>query len=147
MRHSSGTQIRRLASACGVAAVLALSATNAPAQTPVNGGTLVVALPGDIQRTDAALTDDTNSAYVMNQVMEGLVGLKPGSRSEIVPVLSSGWTVSPDGKTYTFQLRKGIKFHDGTDFDADAVKFNYDRWLKIPDPIRSCNTPSSSMLR
>jgi peptide/nickel transport system substrate-binding protein len=133
MRHSSGTQIRWLASACGVAAVLALSATNAPAQTPVNGGTLVVALPGDIQRTDAALTDDTNSAYVMNQVMEGLVGLKPGSRSEIVPVLSSGWTVSPDGKTYTFQLRKGIKFHDGTDFDANAVKYNYDRWLKIPD--------------
>src|SRR5260370_6540885 len=69
----------------------------------------------------------------MNEVLEGLVGLMPGSLSEIVPVLSSSWTVSPDGRTYTFTLRKGIKFHDGTDFNADAVKFNYDRWLHIPD--------------
>jgi peptide/nickel transport system substrate-binding protein len=110
-----------------------LLAPAARAETPTEGGTLVVALPGDIQRTDSALTDDTNSAYVMNQVMQGLVGLKPGSVSEIIPVLASSWTVSPDGRSYTFELRKGIKFHDGTEFDANAVKFNYDRWLHIPD--------------
>jgi peptide/nickel transport system substrate-binding protein len=117
----------------GLVTSLASAVSTVIAQTPTNGGTLVVALPGDIQRTDSSLTDDTNSAYVMNQVMQGLVGLKPGSLSEIIPVLSSGWVVSPDGRTYTFALRKGIKFHDGTDFDANAVKFNYDRWLHIPD--------------
>src|ERR1700680_1478258 len=104
MQYPLGTRVRTLGLACGVAAIVALSATTATAQTPVNGGTLVVALPGDIQRTDSALTDDTNSAYVMNQVMQGLVGLKPGSLSEIIPVLSSGWAVSPDGTTYTFTL-------------------------------------------
>jgi peptide/nickel transport system substrate-binding protein len=65
--------------------------------------------------------------------MQGLVGLKPGSLSEIIPVLSSSWKVSPDGRSYTFELRKGIRFHDGTDLDANSVKFNYDRWLHIPD--------------
>lgn len=107
--------------------------TVAPEETPKAGGTLIVALPGDISRTDSALIDDSNSSYVMNQVMEGLVGLKPGSASEIIPVLAESWAISEDALTYTFKLRTGIKFHDGTDFNADAVKFNYDRWLNIPD--------------
>ena len=48
-----------------------------PGARAADSGTLVVALPGDIQRTDSALNDDTNSAYVALQVMQGLVGLKP----------------------------------------------------------------------
>src|SRR5260370_28981655 len=129
-RTRFGTLLVVAGVACGF--IGAVATEPATADTPTTGGTLVVALPGDIQRTDSSLTDDTNSAYVMNQVMQGLVGLKPGSLSEIVPVLSSSWTVSPDGRTYTFTLRKGIKFHDGTDFNADAVKVNDDRWRHIP---------------
>jgi len=117
-----------------LAAIILISGWNASeAQTAVNGGTLVVALPADIQRTDSALTSDTNSAYVMGQVMQGLVGPKPGAIGEVVPLLASRWDISPDGRVYTFTLRSGIKFHDGTDFNADAVKFNYDRWLHLPD--------------
>ena len=101
--------------------------------TPKAGGTLIAALPGDISRTDSALIDDSNSSYVFNQIMEGLVGLAPGSASEIVGVLAESWTISDDALTYTFKLRPGITFHDGTPFDAAAVKFNYDRWLNIPD--------------
>src|SRR5438270_7421094 len=104
-----------------------------PGARAADSGTLVVALPGDIQRTDSALNDDTNSAYVALQVMQGLVGLKPGTMSEIIPVLSNRWKISDNGLTYTFTLRQGIKFHDSTNFDASAVKYNYDRWLKIPD--------------
>src|SRR5450759_2849246 len=76
-----------------------------------------------------SLTSDGNSLYVEAMVAEGLVGLQPGTISTIIPVLASAMpTVSADGKTYTFTLRTGIKFHDGTAFNADAVKFNYDRW-------------------
>ena len=106
---------------------------SAPAAgTPKEGGTLVVALPGDINRTDTALIDDANSSYVGQQVMETLVTLKPGTGGDIIPGLAESWTISPDGLTYTFKIRQGVKFHDGTTLDAAAVKANFDRWLNIP---------------
>ncbi|MEA2536137.1 MAG: peptide/nickel transport system substrate-binding protein [Chloroflexota bacterium] len=108
----------------------------APSSAIKEGGKLVVALPGDIKRTDPAMIDDSNSSYVMQNVMEGLVALKPGSTSEIVPSLATKWTISPDGLTYTFDLREGVKFHDGTDLNADAVKYNYDRWKNFPKELQ-----------
>jgi peptide/nickel transport system substrate-binding protein len=130
--------------ACGGAATQSPSATTAtgesPAPTEANqpkeGGTLIVALPGDITRTDPAMIDDSNSSYVMQQVMEGLVTLKPGSTSEVVPALAESWELSDDGLTYTFTLRQGVKFHDGTDFNADAVVFNYERWKNFPTELQ-----------
>lgn len=50
---------------------------------------------------------------------------------EIKGVLAESWTVSPDGTTYTFKLREGVKFHDGTDFNAQAVKDSYDLFREI----------------
>jgi peptide/nickel transport system substrate-binding protein len=133
--------------ACGTAATpspsaVATGASPGPsveptdANVPKEGGTLVVALPGDITRTDPAMIDDSNSSYVMQQVMEGLVSLAPGSTSEVVPALAESWDVSDDGKTYTFHLREGVKFHDGTDVDADAVVTNYLRWKNFPTPLQ-----------
>jgi peptide/nickel transport system substrate-binding protein len=58
-------------------------------------------------------------------VFEGLTRI--GSRGEVLPALAESWTVSDDGKVYTFKLRAGAKFHDGTDFNADDVKFSLDR--------------------
>ncbi|MBA3875663.1 MAG: hypothetical protein C0498_01780 [Anaerolinea sp.] len=110
--------------------------TPPPANQAKAGGTLVVALPGDITRTDPALIDDSNSSYVMQQVMEGLVALAPGSTSEVVPALAESWTLSPDGKTYTFKIRQGVKFHDGTPLDADAVVYNYLRWKSFPTELQ-----------
>ncbi|HEY8199220.1 MAG TPA: ABC transporter substrate-binding protein [Candidatus Limnocylindrales bacterium] len=110
--------------------------TVAPSEAaqPKPGGVLVAAIPGDISRTDPALIDDANSSYVMTQVMEGLVGLAPGSATKIIPILATALpTISSDALTYTFTLREGVTFHDGTPFDCDAAKFNYDRWLNIPD--------------
>ncbi|MGH2513071.1 MAG: ABC transporter substrate-binding protein, partial [Candidatus Limnocylindrales bacterium] len=99
------------------------------AGTPVEGGNLVVALQGDMVFADPSLVSDGNSLYVATQVVEGLVGLAPGTISQVIPVLAASLpTISPDGKTYTFTLRTGVTFHDGTPFNAAAVKFNYDRW-------------------
>ncbi len=58
-------------------------------------------------------------------------GLQPGQKqyTKLVPMLATSWTESKDGLTYTLKLRQGVKFHDGTDFNAEAVKFNVERWL------------------
>jgi peptide/nickel transport system substrate-binding protein len=107
------------------------------AATPKDGGTLVAAIPGDISSTDTAFIQDSNSSAVSNQVIEGLVGTKPGTTGTIIPVLSTDWTISPDGLTYTFNLRTGVKFHDGTDFNADAVCYNYNRWKGFKGALAS----------
>jgi peptide/nickel transport system substrate-binding protein len=121
------------AAPASAAASAVAPASAAAAGTPVNGGTLVVGLPGDMAFADPSLVSDGNSLYVMNQVVQGLVGLAPGTLSDIVPVLAASLpTVSPDGLTYTFTLRTGIKFQDGTPFNAAAVKYNYDRWKNFP---------------
>src|SRR5262245_32981095 len=62
---------------------------------------------------------------VYDNVFEGLT--KIGSRGEVLPALAESWTVSDDGKVYTFKLHTGVKFHDGSDFSADDVKFSLDR--------------------
>jgi peptide/nickel transport system substrate-binding protein len=109
------------------------TATPTPTPAAATGGNLVVALNGDMVLADPALVSDGNSLYVEAQVVQGLVGLQPGTISTVIPVLASALpTVSSDGKSYTFKLRSGIKFHDGTTLDAAAVKYNYDRWKAFP---------------
>lgn len=112
--------------------------SEAPSSAIKEGGTLVVGLNGDMVLADPSLISDSNSSYVMNNVVEGLVGLKPGTISDVIPVLAESMpTVSTDGLTYTFKLRQGVKFHDGTDFNADAVVYNYERQLNAPAPLQN----------
>ncbi len=56
-------------------------------------------------------------------------------KAVVEPQLATSWDISPDGKTFTFKLRKGVKFHDGTAFNAQAAKYNLDMWLKTPGPV------------
>jgi peptide/nickel transport system substrate-binding protein len=119
----------------------ATPSSEAPSQaaegTPKDGGTLIAAIPGDIASTDTAFIQDSNSSAVSNQVIEGLVGTKPGTTGELIPVLAESWTVSEDALTYDFKLREGVKFHDGTDFNAEAVCYNYDRWKNFTGALAS----------
>ena len=94
---------------------------------------------------DPSLVSDSNSSYVHQQVVEGLVGLVPGTTSELRPLLAAELpTVSADGLTYTFKLREGVKFHDGTDFNADAVIYNYDRQKNAPKALQTTTTTTSA---
>jgi peptide/nickel transport system substrate-binding protein len=133
-----GEEMKRLASLLAAAALAAAAcgsgtSTPPPGSVPKSGGTLSVAIGGDMVYADPALVSDDSSMLIAAQVVEGLVGLKPGTISEVVPVLASDLpTVGADGLTYTFKLRTGIKFHDGSDFNAGAVKSNYDRWQGFP---------------
>ena len=60
-----------------------------------------------------------------SNLFEGLTRIDGDGK--VIPGLAADWTISPDGLTYTFHLRNGVKFHDGTPFDCSVVKFSYDR--------------------
>src|SRR5205823_5494595 len=69
---------------------------------------------------------DRGSFMVTEQIFEGLVRLKPGT-TKIVPALATSWKLT-GGKTWTFNLRKGVKFQDGTPWNAAAACYNFNRW-------------------
>ena len=88
--------------------------------------TLVVAQSADPRGLDPALVDDGESSKIMCQIYEGLLKYDADS-TEVLPSLAKKWEISEDGLEYIFYLEEGVKFHDGTDFNADAVKYNIDR--------------------
>ncbi|HEX2046180.1 MAG TPA: ABC transporter substrate-binding protein [Acidimicrobiales bacterium] len=89
--------------------------------------TLVLAYPSEPVVLDGARTRDVSASRVASQIFETLVKHDPGTTT-IVPGLAQSWEASPDGRTWTFRLRTGVRFHDGTAFDASAVCANFDRW-------------------
>jgi peptide/nickel transport system substrate-binding protein len=112
------------------------TATAAPSEGPKMGGDLVVGITGDINTTDSAFSQTIDTMYMQAQALEGLVQFKPGS-SDIEGKLAKSWTISPDGLTYTFQLQDGVTFHDGTEFNAEAVCYNFERWNNFTGTLAS----------
>ena len=98
------------------------------------GGTLVHGSAGDAYRLDPADVTDGISVSMTDNIFEGLVRYKPGT-SEVEPALAESWEISPDGLTFTFHLRKGVKFHDGTDLNADAVVYSFKRQFDPNNPF------------
>ena len=101
------------------------------------GGTLIVGTETDIEGFDPGHAGALATTRVISTVMEGLVKYTPGTvdleplLATEVPSLENGG-ISEDGLTYTFNLREGVTFHDGTPFNAEAVKISYQR-LYDPD--------------
>jgi len=96
-------------------------------------GTLVIGLVAEPTSLDPGQLTDINSMKLLGAMYDTLVRFKPNS-FDLAPSLATSWDMSPDGLLYTFKLRPGVTFHDGTDFNADAVKFTYDRLLDPNDP-------------
>jgi len=96
-------------------------------------GTFVFGASGDAANLDPGNVTDNESMERMDNIFECLVGFKPGT-TEIQPWLATSWDISLDGKEIVFHLRKGVKFHDGTDFNADAVVFSFARQYDSNNP-------------
>ncbi|MDX3978115.1 ABC transporter substrate-binding protein [Shinella sp.] len=122
----------RSALAAAALACAALATGRAAAQTPPN--VLVVGQIAEPQSLDPHTVTATNDFRILVNIYDGLVRFKDGTL-EVEPALAESWDISDDGKTYTFKLRQGVKFHDGSDFNAEAVKFNFDRMLKKDHPF------------
>ena len=101
------------------------------AQQPQYGGTLRIALPGDLTFFNAhqGPASGSNTAWVANNIFNSLVTVTPPPEFKVVPELAKSWEVLDGGRTYIFHLQEGVTFHDGTDFDAKAAKWNFDRIL------------------
>src|ERR1700730_13290323 len=76
---------------------------------------------------DPARSTSLTDEELYNNIYDPMVKLTP--EGKFIPGLSTKWTISEDGKTYTFELRKGVKFHDGTDFNAEPVMYNLN-WIR-----------------
>jgi peptide/nickel transport system substrate-binding protein len=96
---------------------------------PKEGGQLVVGLSYEPSKIDPHRTAAENGVLPIMQACESLV--IHAASGEYLPWLAESWDISPDGLSYTFHLRQGISFQDGTPFNAEAVKYNLDR---IMDP-------------
>jgi len=114
-------------------AALATGAVSAPAlaQTPPN--VLIVGQIAEPKSLDPSVDTAVNDFRILMNMYDGLVRYKDGTL-EPEPALAKSWDISDDGLTYTFHLRDGVKFHDGTPFNADAVKFTFDRMLDKDNP-------------
>jgi ABC-type transport system substrate-binding protein len=120
---------------------IAQDATVRPDSAAKRGGTLRYGI-----LTAAAHFDVHQSGTVANigpqsPMYDTLIRRSPRDGQTIIPDLAQRWEISPDGKKYTFYLRKGVKFHDGADFTADDVKATYDRIVRPPKGVVIPRTP------
>lgn len=113
--------------------------TTPAAKPAAKNQTLVYANGTSPRSIDPANGLESGSLHVIRAAYEGLVAHKTGT-TEIVPRLASEWKVSDDAQVYTFTLRPGVKFHDGTIMDATAVKKSFDR-------VREMNLGPASLLK
>ena len=92
------------------------------------GGTLIEGGTADVRTFNPILSSDTTSGLLIGLIYDALVDIDPDTLQP-VPNLATKWDVSMDGKTYTFTLKPNVKWHDGSPFTADDVKFSYDSYM------------------
>lgn len=114
------------ATTASTGAKTAAASTAAQAAQVKTGGQLSYALENDVSKLDPMVSTAFVERLVFYNMYDSLVATD--EKLNIVPSLALSWT-QPDPKTYIFKLRPDVKFHDGTDFNADAVKFNIERYL------------------
>jgi peptide/nickel transport system substrate-binding protein len=131
MLHKRVASLRRIA-LIGLAGALAVSMSACASQrgSQEGGDTLVFGAAGAPKNFDPIFNDDGESFRPIRQMYETLIHYKAGT-AELEPGLATAWTPNADATSWTFTVRQGVKFHDGTPLDAAAVCFNFDRWFAM----------------
>ena len=114
-------------------AIAGAAGLSGPAMAQTPPGVLIVGQIAEPKSLDPAAVTAVNDFRILVNVYEGLTRYKSGTL-EVEPALATEWSISEDGTEYTFTLRDGVSFHDGTPFNAEAVKFNFDRMLDENHP-------------
>jgi peptide/nickel transport system substrate-binding protein len=139
----AGLSRRRFLKRAGLATAGAALAGTLPlrtrlAQAQADGGTLIWGMPAETDILDPHATGGWLTYDVTYQMFEGFAKedlTDPNATyPKLIPCLATSWDISDDGTQYTFHLREGVKFHDGTPFDGAAAKFNFDRFWNEQSP-------------
>lgn len=104
---------------------------------PMHGGTLRFNTSKSVSNIGEPVTMRGGGFLFSGYALEGLVELSNEDIGSYEPCLATSWELAPDKSNYIFHLRKGVKFHDGTEFNAQAVKWNIDRYIKARRTIVS----------
>ena len=126
---------RNLALAALLAALALVGASVALAGAQASK-TIVFGTDAEAALLDPALVSDGPSLRATDQIFNSLVGFRPGS-TKLLPELALSWKPSKNALSWTFKLRRGVKFSDGTAFNAAAVCTNFNRWYTFPGPLQS----------
>src|SRR6266542_3990385 len=106
-------------------------------ETPRRGGVLLAAIGADAPSLDPHQEQTFATLQPVAPLYSTLLQIDPYSYPNVIGDVASDWKVSPDGLTYTFKIRQGIKFHDGSPLTAADVKASYDKIVSPPDGVRS----------
>ncbi|RUW17370.1 ABC transporter substrate-binding protein, partial [Mesorhizobium sp. M1A.F.Ca.IN.020.06.1.1] len=90
------------------------------------GGAITITYKDDVATLDPAIGYDWQNWSMIKSLFDGLMDYEPGT-TKLKPDLAESYEISPDGKTFTFKLRHGVKFHNGREMTADDVKYSLDR--------------------
>jgi peptide/nickel transport system substrate-binding protein len=121
----------------GLAAALAFGLGTADAQTPKRGGTLNYAISAETPTYDCAASDTYATIHFAVPFYSTLLRFDLNNYPKVIGDLADTWTVSPDQKTYTFKLRSGVQFHDGSALTSADIKATYDRMRNPPTGVVS----------
>ena len=112
-----------LALMLGMASVRAEDAVDPNAK---QGGAIIVTYKDDVATLDPAIGYDWQNWSMIKRLFDGLMDYEPGT-ANLRPELAESYEIAPDGQTFTFKLRHGVKFHNGREMTADDVKYSLDR--------------------
>src|SRR5262249_20840693 len=122
-RPGRSKDMRKLFHSMAVLAVLAATPVPLLAQTPKQGRAAAITFNNDFTTLDPQVGYDLQNYVAMRGIFDRLMDYRPGT-VELVPSLAESYTISDDGKTYTFKLRDGVKFHNGRPLTSADVKYS-----------------------